>query len=88
MNPLDPLFAVGMTKLAFMQEILVQNYKDSNTRIFVYKYLHFLMLRIFACMCIRLFVAYTKSFMINPCLEEFIGFNHCFYSKEIIENNL
>jgi hypothetical protein len=32
-------FTVGLTKLAFMQEILVQNFKNSNTRIFVYKYL-------------------------------------------------
>jgi hypothetical protein len=44
MNPPEPLYTVGLTKLTFIQQILVQNYKNSNTRIFVYKYLHFLML--------------------------------------------
>jgi hypothetical protein len=32
--------------------------------------------------------AYTKSSIINAFLEYFLGFNLCFYSKEIIENNL
>jgi hypothetical protein len=39
MNPLEPLFTVGLTKLTFIQQILVQNYKNPNTRIFIYKYL-------------------------------------------------
>jgi hypothetical protein len=39
-------------------------------------------------MFIPLSVAYKKSFMINPCLEEFLGVNLCFCSKEIMENNL
>jgi hypothetical protein len=44
MNPLEPLFTVGLAKLTFMQQILVQICKNSNIRIFVYKYLPFLML--------------------------------------------
>jgi hypothetical protein len=35
MNPLEPLFTVGLTKLTFMQLFLVQNCKNSNTRIIV-----------------------------------------------------
>jgi hypothetical protein len=48
---------------------IVQNYKNSNIKIIIYKYLHFIMLWIFACMCIPLSVAYTKSSIINSCLE-------------------
>jgi hypothetical protein len=44
MNPLEPLFAVGLTKLTFMQQIHVQNYKNLNARIFVYQYPPFIML--------------------------------------------
>jgi hypothetical protein len=39
MNPIEPLFTMGLTKLTFMQYFLAQNYKNSNTRIIVYKYL-------------------------------------------------
>jgi hypothetical protein len=38
-------------------------------------------------MCIPLSVAYTKSSVSNSCLEYFLGFNLCFCSKEIVENN-
>jgi hypothetical protein len=34
MNTLEPLYTVGLTKLTFMQQFLVQNCKKSNTRIF------------------------------------------------------
>jgi hypothetical protein len=44
MNTLEQLYTVGLTKLSFVQYFLVQNYKNSNKRIFVYKYLHFRML--------------------------------------------
>jgi hypothetical protein len=29
-----------------------------------------------------------KSFIIISCLEQFLRFNLCFYSKEFVENNL
>jgi hypothetical protein len=41
MNILEPLYIVGLTKLTFVQYFIVQNYKNSNTRIFIYKHLHF-----------------------------------------------
>jgi hypothetical protein len=44
MNTLKPLYIVGLTKLTFVEYFIVQNCKNSNTRIFVYKYLHLLML--------------------------------------------
>jgi hypothetical protein len=44
MNTLERLCTVGLTKPTFMQQILIQNCKNSNTRIFVYKYLHLVML--------------------------------------------
>jgi hypothetical protein len=43
MNTPEPLYIVGLTKLTFVLLFLVQNCKNSNTRIFVYKYLHFIM---------------------------------------------
>jgi hypothetical protein len=46
------------------------------------------MLEIFACMFISFPLAHTKSFMINPYVEEFLEFNLCFCSKEIVKNNL
>jgi hypothetical protein len=41
MNILEPLYIVVLTKLTFVQYFIVQNYKNSNTRIFIYKHLHF-----------------------------------------------
>jgi hypothetical protein len=69
MNPLEQLDTVDLTKLTFVQYVIVPNCKNSNTRIFVYKYLHFIMFRFFACMCIKLSVDYAKCFIINACLE-------------------
>jgi hypothetical protein len=43
MNPLEQPDTMGLTKLTFVQYFIVQNCKNSNTRIFVYKYLHLLM---------------------------------------------
>jgi hypothetical protein len=42
-NPLEQLDTAGLTKLTFVQYFIVQNCKNSNTRIFVYKYLPFIM---------------------------------------------
>jgi hypothetical protein len=42
-TPLKPLYTVGLTKLTFVQYCIIQNCKNSNTRIFVYKYLHCIM---------------------------------------------
>jgi hypothetical protein len=44
MNTFEPLYTVGLTKLTFPQYFLVQNYKNSNAKIIIYKYLHFIML--------------------------------------------
>jgi hypothetical protein len=38
-TPLGQLYAVGLTKFIFVQYFIVQNYKNSTTKINVYKYL-------------------------------------------------
>jgi hypothetical protein len=38
-TPLGQIYAVGLTKLIFVQYFIMQNYKNSNTKINVYKYL-------------------------------------------------
>jgi hypothetical protein len=37
------LYIVGLIKLTFEQYFIVQNSKNSNTRIIVYKYIHLIM---------------------------------------------
>jgi hypothetical protein len=41
--PLEQLYTVGLIKLTLVQYFIVQNCKNSNTRIFIYKYLHLIM---------------------------------------------
>jgi hypothetical protein len=43
MNPFEPLFTVGVTKLTFAQQILVQNSKNSETKLIVHK-----------CLCLKI----------------------------------
>jgi hypothetical protein len=69
MNPLKPLFTVGLTKHTFMQKILVQNPKNSETKLVVHKNLCFQIILNFACMFISFPVDHTKSFIIISCLE-------------------
>jgi hypothetical protein len=44
MNPHEQPYTMGLTKLTFVQYFIVQSSKNSNARIFVYKYLHFSLL--------------------------------------------
>jgi hypothetical protein len=37
---LGQIYAVGLTKFTFVQYSIVQNYKNSNTKINVYKYMY------------------------------------------------
>jgi hypothetical protein len=39
-TPLGQLFTVGLTNFIFVQYFIVQNYKNSNTKINVHKYLY------------------------------------------------
>jgi hypothetical protein len=41
-NTLEAIYTVGLTKLSLMQFLLVQNCKNSITKLIVYKYLHFI----------------------------------------------
>jgi hypothetical protein len=43
-TPFEQMVTVGLTKCVFVQYFIIQNYKNSNTRIFNYKYLYPLML--------------------------------------------
>jgi hypothetical protein len=43
MNTLDQLYTVGLIKLTFEQYFIVHNYKNLNTKIFVYTYLYLIM---------------------------------------------
>jgi hypothetical protein len=43
MNPLEQSYTVGLTKLTLVQYFIVPNYKNSNIKIFVYKYLYLIM---------------------------------------------
>jgi hypothetical protein len=42
-TPLEQLYTVGLTKLTLVQYFMVHNCKNSNIKIFVYKYLHLIM---------------------------------------------
>jgi hypothetical protein len=44
MNPLERPYIVGLTKFIIVQSCIVQNYKNPNTKVFIYKYLYLLML--------------------------------------------
>jgi hypothetical protein len=39
MNPLEPLFTMGLAKFTFDYHFIVQNYNNSDTKIIVYEYL-------------------------------------------------
>jgi hypothetical protein len=43
MNSLQQPDVVGLTKLTFVQYFIVQNCKNSITKLIVYTYLHFIM---------------------------------------------
>jgi hypothetical protein len=43
MNPLEPLYVVGLTKLSFELYFQAQNFKNPNTQIIVYNYSYFIM---------------------------------------------
>jgi hypothetical protein len=43
MNTLEPLHTVGLAKLTFEPYFIVQNSKNSNTKIIVYKYSYMIM---------------------------------------------
>jgi hypothetical protein len=43
MNPLEPLYAAGWTKLTFELYFKAQSFKNSNTKIFVYNYSYSIM---------------------------------------------
>jgi hypothetical protein len=59
-TPLGQLFTVGLTKSIFVQQFIVQNYKNSNTKINAYKYLYMQILWIFACVFISYSVVHAK----------------------------
>jgi hypothetical protein len=39
MNPNEQLYIVGLTKIVLVQYFIVHNFKNSDTKIIVYKYL-------------------------------------------------
>jgi hypothetical protein len=39
-TPLAQIYVVDLTKFTFVQYFIVQNYRNSNAKINVYKYLH------------------------------------------------
>jgi hypothetical protein len=43
MNPLEQPYTVGLIKLILVQYFIVPNCKNSNTKIFVYKYLYLIL---------------------------------------------
>jgi hypothetical protein len=69
MNPLEPLFTVGLAKFTFEYHFIVQNFKNSDNKIIVYKYICLKIIWNFACVFISSPVAHTKSFVINSFLE-------------------
>jgi hypothetical protein len=69
MNPIKKPYTVGLTKLTFVQYFIVQNFKNSDNKIIVYKYLCLHIFCIFACMLISVLLARTKIFIINSSLE-------------------
>jgi hypothetical protein len=69
MNPLEPLFTVGLTKLTFAHQILVQNFKNSEAKLIVHKYLCLQIILNFVCMFISSPVAHNKSFIIISYLQ-------------------
>jgi hypothetical protein len=42
-TPLEQIVTVGLTKFIFVLYFIIQNCKNSNTKILVYKYLHMIM---------------------------------------------
>jgi hypothetical protein len=42
-TPVEQLYIVGLTKLTLVKYFIVRNCKNSNTKIFVYKYLYLVM---------------------------------------------
>jgi hypothetical protein len=42
MNPLEQPYTVGLTKIVLVQYFIVQNFNNSNSKIIIYKYLHFI----------------------------------------------
>jgi hypothetical protein len=67
--PFEQMVTMGLTKVVVVQYFIVQNYKNSNTSIFIYKGLYLIMFLIFACLFISMSVAYTKIYINNYCLE-------------------
>jgi hypothetical protein len=43
-TPIEQLYTVGLTKLTLVLYFIVHNYKNSNIKLFVYKYLYLIML--------------------------------------------
>jgi hypothetical protein len=42
--PFEQIVTVGLTKIVVVQYCIVQNYKNPNTKVIIYKYLYLLML--------------------------------------------
>jgi hypothetical protein len=60
MNPLEQIYAVGLTKSFFVQNCLVENSKKSNIEVFNNKNQYKIKSPNFACILISCLVASTK----------------------------